>query len=110
MSQNYNYPYGVDEPRVLVKDFLVGFVSGAVVSAVKNSAKEMDKNEKIKDGFKTAAQSGVAASAILRSNRQMLCHHYADAMLSLAIGGGAIYSIEQISESTKKQTTQEVTQ
>lgn len=106
MSQNYNYLYGEDEPKALLRDFMVGFVSGAVVSAVKNSAKTTDKNEKIKDGFKTAVQSGIAASTISRSNRQMIYGHYADAMLSLAIGGSAVYVIEKINEEKIKEVTQ----
>ncbi len=110
MEQNYKHLYGEDEPKTLLRDFLVGFVSGALVSAVKNSAKATDKNEKIKDGFKTAVQSGISASAISRSNRQMLCGYYVDGVLSLAIGGSAVYAIEKINESAKEKTTKEVTQ
>ncbi len=108
MSQNYNYLYGADEPSALLRDFTVGFVSGALVSSVKNSAKESSANEKIKEGFKTAAQSGIAASVISRSNRQMLCGHYADAMLSLAIGAASVYMIEKINESKKQHLKEEV--
>lgn len=100
MSQNSNH-YGVSEPHALIQDFTVGFVSGAVVSAVKNGARETTQNEKLKDGFKTAIQSGIAAAAISRSNRQMTHGHYLDAMLSLAIGAGAVYAIEKINESKK---------
>ncbi|HOI83207.1 MAG TPA: hypothetical protein PKW30_02755 [Campylobacterales bacterium] len=106
MSQNSNH-YGVSEPHALVRDFMVGFVSGAVVSAVKNSAREVSQNEKIKDGLKTAIQSGVAAATISRSNRQMTYGHHLDAMLSLAIGAGTVYMIEKTNES-KKQYIQEV--
>ena len=102
MSQNSVYHYGVSEPHALIRDFTVGFVSGAVVSAVKNGAKEGEQSEKIKDGFKTAIQSGIAASAISRSNRQMVHGHYLDAMLSLAIGGVAVYTIEKLHESQIK--------
>lgn len=100
MSQNSNH-YGVSEPHALIQDFTVGFVSGAVVSAVKNGARETTQNEKLKDGFKTAIQSGIAAATISRSNRQMTHAHYLDAMLSLAIGAGAVYAIEKINESKK---------
>lgn len=103
MSRN-NYHYGVSEPYALMQDFMVGFVSGAVVSAVKNSARDTTQNEKLKDGLKTAIQSGVAASAISRSNRQMTHGHYWDAMLSLAIGASGVYAIEKINEQTKEVT------
>lgn len=108
MSQNYNYLYGVDEPRTLLRDFTIGFVSGALVSGIKNSARDGVANEKIKDGLKTAVQSGVAASVISRSNRQMLCGHYADAMLSLAIGATGVYMIEKINETKKQHLKEEV--
>ena len=98
MSQNSVYHYGVSEPHALMQDFTVGFVSGAVVSAVKNGARESTQGEKIKDGFKTAIQSGIAASAISRSNRQMMHGHFFDAMLSPAIGGTAVYTIEKLHE------------
>lgn len=101
MSQNNSYHYGVSEPHALTQDFLVGFVSGALVSTVKNGAKEISQNEKIRDGFKTAVQSGIAASTISRSNRQMTYGHYWDAMLSLSIGASAVYAIEKINESKK---------
>lgn len=109
MSQKSNYYGDVSEPHAITQDFMVGFVSGAVVSAVKNSAKETTQNEKIKDGFKTVVQSGIAASAISRSNRQMSCGHYMDAMLSLAIGGAAVYTIEKLNEKNKYEI-KEVTQ
>ena len=109
MSQRSSYHYGVSEPHALMQHFLVGFVSGATVSAVKNTARDLTQNEKIKDGIKTAVQSGIAASSISRANRQMTHGHILDAMLSLSIGGAMVYAIEKINE-TQKQHTKEVTQ
>lgn len=109
MNQNSSYHYGVSEPHTLIQDFLVGFVSGSIVSTVKNKAKDATENEKIRDVLKTAIQSGIAAASISRANRQMTHRHMLDAMLSLAIGGSAVYAIEKINE-TQKQQTKEVTQ
>lgn len=79
-----------------VQNFSIGFVSGALLSALKNSAKEgRSSQENIKSGFKTAIQSGIAAASIARANDRMIKDRDTDAVISLAFGAGLVYFIEK---------------
>lgn len=106
MSQHYNYaPY-----KGIAQNFIVGFVSGALVSSIKNSAKDTaTQGEKIKGGFKTAVQSGLAAAMIAEANEQMINGCHTNAMLFLGAGAVGVYAIEKVSENLDKKTTKEVT-
>lgn len=96
--------------RGMAQNFLVGFVSGAVVSSIKNAANDhLDSNEKLFDGFKTALQSGIAAGTIAHANEQMMHGHYGSAMLSLGVGAAGVYGIQKYANYSmfqSKNTTQ----
>lgn len=95
MSQHYSYaPY-----KRITQNFIVGFVSGALVSSIKNSAKETaTQSEKIKGGFKTAVQSGLAAAMITEANERMISGRHIDAALFLGVGAVGVYAIEKASD------------
>ncbi|MCK9337991.1 MAG: hypothetical protein M0P43_09195 [Arcobacteraceae bacterium] len=100
MSQNYS----LCEYKGFVEDFTVGFVSGALVGSVKNMANDhMNSNEKIEEGFKTAVQGGIAASAISYGGHSMSNGNYVNSLLALGMGAFGVYTIQKISNKKYKE-------
>ncbi|MDO8453507.1 MAG: hypothetical protein Q7S59_02925 [Sulfurimonas sp.] len=92
----------------MIQNFTVGFVSGAVVSGIKNMAEtQLDESQKLRDGFKTAVQSGIAASMIADANHKMMHNNHVGALISFGIGALGVYAIQKLAQKTKKEEVKE---
>ncbi len=98
MSSLYGHIQTVRNDGILsnkhANSFMIGFLSGGLVSMIRNYATNSETD--IKEIIKVSTQSGIASCALSDAKDKFECGHHLEGTLSLALGAGGVYLVEKV--------------